>query len=63
MPDRFYRDRVHGVVGGVCAGLAEYFGVRTLWVRFVFLLLTLAHVRAGSCCQRKARLRTRSQYR
>lgn len=46
MPERFYRDRVRGVVGGVCAGLAEYFGVRPLWARFVFVLLTLANVNA-----------------
>jgi phage shock protein PspC (stress-responsive transcriptional regulator) len=47
MPDRFYRDRVRGVVGGVCAGLAEYFGVRPLWLRSVFVLLTLARARAA----------------
>jgi phage shock protein C len=25
-PTRFYRDPVNGKIGGVCAGLAEYFG-------------------------------------
>jgi phage shock protein C len=42
MPERFYRDKGRGVLGGVCAGLAEYFDVRPVWVRLVFVLLALA---------------------
>jgi phage shock protein C len=42
LPERFYRDKERGIIGGVCAGLAEYFGVRPIWVRLVFVLLALS---------------------
>lgn len=42
MPERFYRDKRRGVIGGVCAGLAQYFDVRPIWVRLIFILLALA---------------------
>jgi phage shock protein C len=42
MPERFYRDKRRAVIGGVCAGLAQYFDVRPIWVRLIFILLALA---------------------
>jgi phage shock protein C len=37
---RFYRDKVHGKIMGVCAGLADYTGVDVLWVRLGAVVLT-----------------------
>jgi len=42
MSDRFYRDKSKGLIGGVCAGLAEYFGVSPVLLRFIFVLWALA---------------------
>ncbi len=36
---RLYRDEKNGKIGGVCQGLAEYFGIDPTIVRVVFLLL------------------------
>ena len=36
-----------GLVGGVCRGLAEYFGVDATLVRIVFVVLSLISVGAG----------------
>ncbi len=36
---RFYRDKVHGKISGVCAGIADYTGVDVLWVRITALAL------------------------
>ncbi len=38
MKKTLYRDDMHKVIGGVCAGLAEYFGIDIAIVRLVFLL-------------------------
>lgn len=38
-PKRLYRSRKDRVIGGVCGGLAEYFGVDPLAIRLAFLLL------------------------
>jgi phage shock protein C len=38
MEKKLYRDEYHKTVGGVCAGLAEYFGVDVSVVRVVFVL-------------------------
>ena len=35
---RFVRDADRGVVGGVCAGIADYFGFRVCAVRFIFII-------------------------
>ena len=43
MMNHFYRDRHRGLIGGVCAGLSDYFGVRPTLLRLVFLLLTLSN--------------------
>lgn len=38
MEKKLYRDETRKVIGGVCAGLADYFGVDVAIVRLVFLL-------------------------
>ena len=43
IPRRLYRDMENAKLGGVCAGLAKYFGTDPVWVRLLFvvpLLLT-----------------------
>ena len=34
---RFYRDKVNGKLMGICAGIADYTGVNSIWVRLGFL--------------------------
>jgi len=41
MSDDFYRDKSRGIIGGVCAGLAEYFAVSPLLLRLIFVLWAL----------------------
>jgi phage shock protein C len=33
--------RQNGIVGGVCGGLAEFFGISVFWFRLLFLILVL----------------------
>lgn len=42
MSNAFYRDRSKGVIAGVCAGLAEYFGVTAVLLRLIFVLLAFS---------------------
>jgi phage shock protein PspC (stress-responsive transcriptional regulator) len=42
MVNEFYRDKSRGMVAGVCAGLADYFGVSASILRLGFVLLALA---------------------
>src|SRR6476469_1944200 len=37
-PDRLFRDENHKLLGGVCAGLANHFGLDLLVVRVLFVL-------------------------
>ena len=37
-PKRLYRDPQQGVVGGVCAGVAEYAGMDPVLVRVLFVI-------------------------
>ncbi len=41
--DRHYlrRSRRNRIVGGVCGGLAEFFGIDTFWFRLAFLISLL----------------------
>lgn len=39
---RFYRDKVNGKIMGVCAGIADFTGVDTFWVRLGAILLAFA---------------------
>ncbi|WP_284652487.1 PspC domain-containing protein [Flavobacterium terrisoli] len=36
---KLYRDKDRGLIGGVCTGLAHYFGVDSVWIKIIFLLL------------------------
>ena len=36
---RFYRDKMHRKIFGVCAGIADYTGVDVLWVRLATIAL------------------------
>ena len=38
---RLYRIPSQGMMGGVCAGLAGYFGMDVVWVRLIYILLAL----------------------
>lgn len=40
---RFMRDQKRKVLGGVCAGLGNYFNVDAVWIRLLFAFLTLAY--------------------
>lgn len=33
--------RQNGIIGGVCGGLAEFFGISPFWFRLAFVLLML----------------------
>ncbi len=33
--------RQNGIIGGVCGGLAAFFGISPFWFRLIFLLLLL----------------------
>jgi phage shock protein C len=38
---RLYRSRYERVIFGVCGGLAEYFEIDPVWMRLLFIVLTL----------------------
>jgi phage shock protein C len=40
-PHRLFRDKEHAVLAGVCAGIAEYFGLNRKGVRLVTFLIIL----------------------
>jgi phage shock protein C len=40
-PHRLYRDREHAMLAGVCAGVAEYFGLNRKGVRIATVLMML----------------------
>lgn len=42
MAKRLYRSRTDRMIGGVCGGLGEYFGVDPTLLRLAFVLVTLA---------------------
>ncbi len=39
---RLYRSRRDRILGGVCAGMGDYFGIDPVLVRLLFVLLTFA---------------------
>jgi len=47
MEKKLYRDEYHKKVGGVCAGLAEYFTVDVAIVRLIFALTCIFHGGGG----------------
>lgn len=40
-PHRLYRDKEHAILAGVCAGLADYFGLNRKGLRLIAALCTL----------------------
>jgi phage shock protein PspC (stress-responsive transcriptional regulator) len=40
---QFMRDQKRKILGGVCAGLGNYFNVDPVWIRLLFVLLTFAY--------------------
>jgi len=36
---KLFRDESDGRIGGVCAGLGHYFGIDSIWIRILFLIL------------------------
>mgnify|MGYP000815380505 CR=1 FL=1 len=49
MDKKLYRDPQNGMIAGVCAGVAEYFGWDPTWVRLGWALFTpvsYTHLRA-----------------
>lgn len=36
---KLYRDKDKGLIGGVCTGLAHYFGIEATWIKILFLVL------------------------
>lgn len=43
MDKKFYLSETDKKIGGVCGGLAEYFGVDSLIVRIIFVVLILGY--------------------
>lgn len=43
MDKKLYRDERHKVIGGVCAGLTEYFSIDVSIIRLVFVLALILH--------------------
>jgi phage shock protein PspC (stress-responsive transcriptional regulator) len=41
MSNGHYLRRQHGLVGGVCGGLAEWTGISVFWWRLLFLFLMI----------------------
>lgn len=39
---KLYRDPDNKVIGGVTSGLSAYFGIDTVWIRLLFVILTLS---------------------
>ena len=39
---QLFRDTEHSYVGGVSSGLGHYFGIETIWVRLLWVILTIA---------------------
>ena len=40
-PKKLYRDTDNSYIGGVAAGLSHYFGIETIWLRLIWLLLAI----------------------
>jgi phage shock protein PspC (stress-responsive transcriptional regulator) len=42
-PKKLVRDQSNKILGGVCSGLAHYFGIDSVWPRLIFALLTIGY--------------------
>jgi len=38
---RLYRSRKDKIIAGVCGGMGEYFNIDPVWIRIIFILLTI----------------------
>ena len=47
-PRRLTRDKKNGLLGGVCAGLAEFFGLDVALVRIAYVLVSVLTAFAGA---------------
>jgi phage shock protein C len=43
MENRFYLSQTDKKIGGVCGGLAEYFGIDSLIIRIIFVILVVGY--------------------
>ena len=41
MDRKLRRSRSNRIIGGVCGGLAEFFGLSSFWFRLLFIILAL----------------------
>ncbi|MCL2652856.1 MAG: PspC domain-containing protein [Propionibacteriaceae bacterium] len=41
MAKRLYRSSSNKIIGGVCGGISEFFGIDTTWVRLAVVVLAL----------------------
>jgi phage shock protein C len=39
-----YRSRRHNIIAGVCGGLAEWLGWSPMWVRFLYVLVSVLSI-------------------
>ncbi|WP_426064895.1 PspC domain-containing protein [Flavobacterium sp. DSP2-3-1] len=44
---KLYRDKEKGMIGGVASGLGHYFGIDSVWIRIVLILLVFAGFGTG----------------
>ena len=42
-PKRLYRAQTGKVIGGVCAGMGEYFNIDPVWIRLLWIVLTFLY--------------------
>ncbi|MDT8401267.1 MAG: PspC domain-containing protein [Bacteroidales bacterium] len=41
---KLYRNTGNSIIGGVCSGLSDYTGIDAVWIRVIFVLLTLFYL-------------------
>lgn len=42
-PQQLFRDQKRKILGGVCSGIANYFGIDAVWIRLIFGILAFAY--------------------
>lgn len=40
-PNKLRRSRHDRIIAGVCSGIANFFGIDTIWVRILFVILLI----------------------
>lgn len=41
---KLYRNTSNHIIGGVCSGISDYTGIDAVWIRLIFVLLTLVYL-------------------